>query len=433
MQAAAGAAAVAARFRHPAASRWAGYRAPPTWTGHAAWGRQGRGGRSRRPASNGRCKNRSLIRVRSLILPQPTAAGATAAAAAAAKRAASLSGAAAAAAAARRTSFGLTRSALALKVKAGAAAPASFVRSGKHGMAIRRVNSSDLAARRAAAAAAGAATPGASRPPALAAASAAIASGRGGKIRAGKLSPGPAVRGKAAVVLKGSVSAAPASAAAAVAVKASALLVRKVALLSKARVRSGASRKAAAVVAGARVKKARVLMRNMTLYRGRGEAGVVAGGGSGTGGGGQTAEQDKEKKQKETNTIKKARLTAEPCLFFCKFGKCSKSDEDCRFAHDKAKVAVCRAFLRGNCEKKEKCLLTHAVQVEKMPVCIYFEKGLCFTPNCPYLHVKVSRNAAVCPMFLKVGTFSVYLKACRVHICLSQGGGRSCPPRPSPS
>lgn len=407
MQAAA--AAAAARFRHPAASRWAGYRAPPLWAGRAAWGNQGRGSlsrRSRRPASNGRCKNRSLIRVRSLIMPQPTAAGAAAAAAAAAKRAASLSGAAAAAAAAavaRRASFGLTRSALALRVKAGAAAPTSFVRSGKHGMAIRRVNSSELAARRAAAAA-----PGAIKPPTLAAASAAIASAKGGKMRAGKWSPGPAAREKAVVVSKGSASAAPAVAAtAAAASKSAVLLARKAALLSKARARSGASRKAAAVVAGARVKRARVLMRNMTLYRGRGEAGVVAGGGSGTGGGGgaQAAEKDKEKKQKEMNTSKKARVKAEPCLFFCKFGKCSKSDEDCRFAHDKAKVAVCRAFLRGNCEKKEKCLLTHAVQAEKMPVCIYFEKGLCFTPNCPYLHVKVSRNAAVCPMFLKVCTF----------------------------
>lgn len=405
MQAAA-AAAAAARFRHPAASRWAGYRAPPLWAGRAAWGNQGRGSlsrRSRRPASNGRCKNRSLIRVRSLIMPQPTAAGAAAAAAAAAKRAASLSGAAAAAAAAavaRRASFGLTRSALALRVKTGAAAPTSFVRSGKHGMAIRRVNSSDLAARRAAAAA-----PEAIKPPALAAASTTIASAKGGNMREGKLSPGPAAREKAVVMSKGSASAAPATAAAAS--KAAALLARKAALLSKARARSGASRKAAAVVAGARVKRARVLMRNMTLYRGRGEAGVVTSGGSGTAGGGAqaAAEKDKEKKQKETNTSKKARVKAEPCLFFCKFGKCSKSDEDCRFAHDKAKVAVCRAFLRGNCEKKEKCLLTHAVQAEKMPVCIYFEKGLCFTPNCPYLHVKVSRNAAVCPMFLKVRTF----------------------------
>ncbi|CAM9931259.1 unnamed protein product [Laminaria digitata] len=407
MQAAAAAAAtVAARFRHPAASRWAGYRAPPSWAGRAAWGRQGRGGRSRRPVGNGRCKNRSLIRVRSLIMPQPTAAGAAAAAAAAAKRAASLSGAAAAAVAAavaRRASFGLTRSALALRVKAGAAAPASFVRSGKHGMAIRRVNSSDLAARRAAAAAAAAAAPGARRSPASAATSTAIVAAKGGKTRAGKLPPGPPAKGKAVVVSKGTASAAPASAAAvskAAASKAAALLVRKAALLSKARMRSGASRKAAAVVAGARVKRARVLMRNMTLYRGKGVAGVVAGGVVGTGGG-QAVEQDKEKKQKEAYMMKKARVKAEPCLFFCKFGKCSKSDEDCRFAHDKAKVAVCRAFLRGACEKKEKCLLTHAVQAEKMPVCIYFEKGLCFTPNCPYLHVKVSRNAAVCAKFLK--------------------------------
>ncbi|CAM9327034.1 unnamed protein product [Ascophyllum nodosum] len=36
-----------------------------------------------------------------------------------------------------------------------------------------------------------------------------------------------------------------------------------------------------------------------------------------------------------------------------------------------------------------------------MPVCIFFERGMCFTPNCPYRHVKVSQSAAVCPNFLK--------------------------------
>ena len=319
-----------------------------------------------------------------------------------AKRVASLSAAAAAAATAaavaRRASFGMARSALGLKAKAGAAAPASFVRSGKHGMAIRRVNSSDLAARRAAAAAA---VPGTKKLRAPAATGAMIAAAISGKMEAGKLSPDPAARGKSAVALKEGASAGPSSAVAAAAASkgaASALLmVRKAALLSKARARSGASRKAAMVVAGARVKRARVLMRNLTLYRGKGGPGVVDGGGSGTGTGGQSIKQEEG-----ANKSKKAKVKAEPCLFFCKFGKCSKSDEDCRFAHDKAKVAVCRAFLKGACEKKEKCLLTHAVQTEKMPVCIYFEKGLCFTPNCPYLHVKVSRNAAVCPKFLKV-------------------------------
>lgn len=175
------------------------------------------------------------------------------------------------------------------------------------------------------------------------------------------------------------------------------LVSRKAALLNKARARSSAAaRKAAVVVAGARAKRSRLqLVRNLTLYRGKGQGAVVGGsGGSKTGTGKAAAAAGK----------KKAKKTTEPCLFFCRFGKCSKSDEECRYVHDKSKVAVCRAFLRkGGCDKGDKCLLTHAVQAEKMPVCIHFEKGMCFTPNCPYLHVKVSRNAAVCPSFLKVG------------------------------
>ncbi|CAN0450979.1 unnamed protein product, partial [Hapterophycus canaliculatus] len=174
---------------------------------------------------------------------------------------------------------------------------------------------------------------------------------------------------------------------------------RRAVLLTKAaaRARSGATRRAAAVVvADARAKSSRLrLVRNMTLYRGKGQA-AGAGAGKVTT---ATKQQQQQQKKKSKGRVQK---TAEPCLFFCRFGKCSKSDEECRFVHDKAKVAVCRAFLRkGGCDKGDKCLLTHAVQAEKMPVCIYFEKGMCFTPNCPYLHVKVSRNAAVCPSFLK--------------------------------
>lgn len=178
------------------------------------------------------------------------------------------------------------------------------------------------------------------------------------------------------------------------------LLARKAALLSKAGARSVAARRAAVVVAGARAKRSRLhLVRNMTLYRGKGEVTVVGDNTSGGGGGGK----GKEAAGKNKKSVQK---TNEPCLFFCRFGKCSKSDEACRYVHDRAKVAVCRAFLRkGGCDKGDTCLLTHAVQAEKMPVCIYFERGMCFTPNCPYLHVKVSQNAAVCPSFLKVRTY----------------------------
>ena len=124
--------------------------------------------------------------------------------------------------------------------------------------------------------------------------------------------------------------------------------------------RSVVSGRASGVLAGARAKNAHVLVRNMTLYRGRGK-GVMIDSTDGTRG---RAGKESAKKM--------AKATTEPCLFFCKYGKCSKSDDECPYEHDKTKVAVCRAFLRGECDKKDGCLLTHAVQTEKMPVCIFF-------------------------------------------------------------
>ncbi|CAM9156970.1 unnamed protein product [Pylaiella littoralis] len=400
---------IAARFRtHPAtaARRTAGRWAHP-WAGRAAyyWAGRGRGrGRGRGPftpaagrsrkLSQGkpvRYKNRTLIRARSL-LPQPPVVA----------RAALLSGpiaAAAAAAAARRAAIArrATFGASGRSTKSG-----KFVRSGKHGMTIRRVNSSDLAARRAAAAATPASSPAAKRlkvsivstgahKTAVAGAS---GKGSGKGVETKRLPTAGVVKaiagGRSTATGAVSKKASPSSTSA----SSSKLVLRKAALLSKARARSSvAARKAAVVVAGARAKRSRLqLVRNMTLYRGKGQTAVT---GSSSGGGKRAAAAAVAKK-------KKVHKTSEPCLFFCRFGKCSKSDEECRYVHDKTKVAVCRAFLRkGGCDKGDKCLLTHAVQAEKMPVCIYFEKGMCFTPNCPYLHVKVSRNAAVCPSFLK--------------------------------
>lgn len=324
-----------------------------------------------------RYKNRTLIRARGVLPQQPLVA-----------RAALISSsAAAAAAAARRASIG-TGGRLA---RPGLAPPTKFVRSGKHGMTIRRVNSSDLAARRAAAAASDSSpaakrlkisTGGTTGRSTVAAAAGKIAQG-GAKASGGS----KAVAGGTVEIYKKNASASTTAA--------TTLLSRKAALLSKAGARSVAARRAAVVVAGARAKRSRLqLVRNMTLYRGKGEVTVVGGKSSGGGGKGREAASKNKRTVLKTN---------EPCLFFCRFGKCSKSDEACRYVHDKSKVAVCRAFLRkGGCDKGDKCLLTHAVQAEKMPVCIYFERGMCFTPNCPYLHVKVSRNAAVCPSFLKV-------------------------------
>eukprot|EP00658_Telonema_sp_P-2_P036054 TRINITY_DN26138_c0_g2_i3.p1 TRINITY_DN26138_c0_g2~~TRINITY_DN26138_c0_g2_i3.p1 ORF type:complete len:273 (-),score=36.10 TRINITY_DN26138_c0_g2_i3:520-1338(-) len=87
------------------------------------------------------------------------------------------------------------------------------------------------------------------------------------------------------------------------------------------------------------------------------------------------------------------------CMFFTKYGKCSKGDK-CEFAHDSSKVAVCSKFLRGMCEDKS-CPLSHTVSANKMAVCQHFLTGICNNDDCPYLHVKVSSKAAVCKQFLQ--------------------------------
>eukprot|EP00903_Cladosiphon_okamuranus_P012629 g11815.t1 len=381
--------AAAGRWAHPWAGRVAVY-----WSGRGRGRGRGRGGGTFDPAagrsrpalrSRGkqvRYKNRTLIRARGVLPQQPLVA-----------RAALISSSAAAsAAAARRAAFARRASVGAggRLARSGVAPPPKFVRSGKHGMAIRRVKSSDLAARRAVAASSS--SPSAKRLKVSngGAAGRSTAAATGGTVVQAGARGSKAIGDRAAVAISKKSPSASTTAS-------TALLSRKAALLSKAGARSVAARRAAAVVAGARAKRSRLqLIRNMTLYRGKGEVKVVGGKSSSSSGGGGRV---KEAASKNKRTVQKS---GEPCLFFCRFGKCSKSDEDCRYVHDKSKVAVCRAFLsKAGCDKGDKCLLTHAIQAEKMPVCIYFERGMCFTPNCPYLHVKVSRNAAVCPSFLK--------------------------------
>lgn len=363
----------------------------PRVGGRSGWDR-GRAlaiGRSSRPR-NSKFKNRTLIRVRSLILPQSGSLAPVAA---------------------RRSSLFRASSALGMVAikKAGSNSPTKFVRSGKHGMTIRRVNSVNLAARRAASALAsptlGSATIGKKRKLAYGSSVSlvkkSITTGAEGALEK-RLGP-------SAQTTKTTVSTRVATAVGYVA--STTATPRKAQLLKKIRERSNvamaARRKAAAamVVADARVKRARVVGRNMTLYRRKNgaQAGVLPSSEVKTAAGGSS---------KQKTSKNKKRVKTEQCLFFCKFGKCSKSDEECRFIHDKSKVAVCRAFLKGECSKGEDCLLTHAVQAEKMPVCIYFERGMCFTPNCPYLHVKVSERAAICPNFLKVRS------AVQAEVCL---------------
>ena len=86
------------------------------------------------------------------------------------------------------------------------------------------------------------------------------------------------------------------------------------------------------------------------------------------------------------------------CVFFTRFGRCKKGAH-CPNIHDPSKVAVCRAFLCGECTDPC-CPLSHIADPAKMPVCAAFLRGLCTDRKCPFSHVKVQRGAAICPAFL---------------------------------
>ncbi|KAK2093603.1 Zinc finger CCCH domain-containing protein 3 [Saguinus oedipus] len=109
--------------------------------------------------------------------------------------------------------------------------------------------------------------------------------------------------------------------------------------------------------------------------------------------------------QRSLAIIRQARQRREKrkefCMYYNCFGRCNRG-ERCPCIHDPEKVAVCTRFVRGACKKTDgTCPFSHHVSKEKMPVCLYFPKGICSNSNCPYSHVYVSRKAEVCSEFLK--------------------------------
>uniref|UniRef100_A0A1A8GU59 Zinc finger CCCH domain-containing protein 3 n=1 Tax=Nothobranchius korthausae TaxID=1143690 RepID=A0A1A8GU59_9TELE len=89
------------------------------------------------------------------------------------------------------------------------------------------------------------------------------------------------------------------------------------------------------------------------------------------------------------------------CMYYNRFGKCNRGTS-CPFVHDPDKVAVCTRFLRGTCRQADgTCPFSHKVAKEKMPVCLYFLKGICNNSECPYSHVYVSHKAEVCRDFVR--------------------------------
>nr|XP_027232336.1 uncharacterized protein LOC113823838 isoform X3 [Penaeus vannamei]XP_027232337.1 uncharacterized protein LOC113823838 isoform X3 [Penaeus vannamei] len=91
----------------------------------------------------------------------------------------------------------------------------------------------------------------------------------------------------------------------------------------------------------------------------------------------------------------------EYCIFFNRFGRCSKKDQgECPYIHDSKRIAVCTRFLRGRCPVSN-CPFSHVIDPDKMPVCSHFVRASCTRDNCPYRHVRVNPNAPICPEFLQ--------------------------------
>lgn len=89
----------------------------------------------------------------------------------------------------------------------------------------------------------------------------------------------------------------------------------------------------------------------------------------------------------------------ELCNHFCRTGKC-KHGSDCRYVHNFSKVALCRAFLRKECEKSQaECALSHDLDPNRMPECGLFLRNLCVDKLCRYLHVKKAEGVPDCEEF----------------------------------
>ncbi|KAL4169439.1 hypothetical protein KRP22_010359 [Phytophthora ramorum] len=88
---------------------------------------------------------------------------------------------------------------------------------------------------------------------------------------------------------------------------------------------------------------------------------------------------------------KAAKVRTVYCSFYNRFGFCKNKDA-CRFIHDSRRVAMCRKFLKNECNDP-KCLLSHQHDENKVPDCKMFLRGACTRENCRYRHVKDGPDA----------------------------------------
>jgi hypothetical protein len=117
------------------------------------------------------------------------------------------------------------------------------------------------------------------------------------------------------------------------------------------------------------------------------------------------------------------------CPIYRRLGKClSYANGRCQKIHDPRYVIVCPKFIHGSCTN-EKCLLSHNVNLHKMPVCKYFLQGLCQkNRECLYLHKKLDDDTKLCAEFLKGYCPAAEKVSCRVNFRVFQAShGRFAP------
>lgn len=117
-----------------------------------------------------------------------------------------------------------------------------------------------------------------------------------------------------------------------------------------------------------------------------------------------------------------------PCLFFNRFGHCSRGAR-CTLVHDPTRIAACRRFLRGECTgAAEGCKLSHAPRdATRVPVCRHFLRGVCANDACPYSHVAVAPDAPPCTDFL-AGHCALGERCLRRHVLAPAPRARAAPP-----
>ncbi|CAG9799500.1 unnamed protein product [Chironomus riparius] len=108
-------------------------------------------------------------------------------------------------------------------------------------------------------------------------------------------------------------------------------------------------------------------------------------------------------KTKSITLLQRVKVTNMICPVYRRLGKClAYANGRCSKVHDPRYVIVCPNFIKGSC-KHEKCLLSHNVNLHKMPVCKYYLKGQCLKTkeNCLYLHKKLTDGTKLCVEFVK--------------------------------